>query len=368
MKPIRLILIPPTVDDPAPWLIAGEDGEVRERGVLTTDGGAPVGTDPVRTVAICPGAEATLRWLDLPAGSAAQLRAAASWVLRDTVAAPPDRLAVVVGPAAPAGEPRLAAVVSRALLQAWIDHLEALGVRADVLLPDVLTVPEPLDGQTLNAVAFGDSLALRGRRFAAAVQPELAELVAGGRPVAPIEDPAMVERALVAAARAPALNLLDGARPESRAVGRWRRTAALAAALAVSPLILVVAGAFRDDLAARQIEAQARAQVVQRLPDLAAAADPAAALREKVRTAPPPGGVSAAAAALFAAVERVEGAELDILVADPGEGVKATISHAAYADMEAIRADMTRAGMGVTVTGTLDDAGRVVSDITIGGL
>lgn len=367
MKPIRLILIPASVADPAPWLIVGEDGRVRDRGVLTPDGGG-AGSAQLRTVAVCPGAETTLRWLDLPAGGAAQLRAAAAWALRETVAAPPDRLAVAVGPAGPAGEPRLAAVVSRALLQAWIEHLEALGVRADVILPDVLTVPEPDDDRTLNAVTFGDSLALRGRRFAAAVQPDLAELVAAGRPVVPLEDPAAVERALIAAARFPALNLLDALQPERRVGGDWRRTAVLAAAAAASPLILVLAAAFRDDLAARRIEAETRAQVLQTAPELAGAADPAAVLRDRLRTAPPPGGVSAAAAALYAAVERVEGAELDILVADPGEGVKATISHPAYADMEAIRADMTRAGMAVTVTGTLDDAGRVVSDITIGAL
>lgn len=367
MKPIRLILIPASVADPAPWLIVGEDGRVSDRGVLTPDGGG-AGSAQLRTVAVCPGAETTLRWLDLPAGGAAQLRAAPAWALRETVAAPPDRLAVAVGPAAPAGEPRLAAVVSRALLQAWIDHLEALGVRADVILPDVLTVPEPEDEQTLNAVAFGDSLALRGRRFAAAVQPDLAELVAAGRTVVPLEDPAAVERSLAAAARNPPLNLLEAVQPERRAKGGWRRTAALAAVAAASPLFLVLAAALRDDLAARRTAEEARTQVVQRAPELAGAPDPAAALREKVRTAPPPGGVSAAAAALYAAVERIEGAELDILVAEPGEGVKATISHPAYADMEAIRADMTRAGMAVTVTGTLDDAGRVVSDITIGAL
>lgn len=367
MKPIRLILIPASVDDPAPWLILGEDGQVRERGVLTPDGAAAAPAS-LRTVAIAPGAETTLRWVDLPAGSPAQLRAAAAWTMRETVAAPPDRLAVAVGPAAPAGEPRLVAVVSRALLQAWIDHLGALGVRADVILPDVLTVPEPGDAETLNAVAFGDGLALRGRRFAATVQPELADLVAAGRTLIPIEDPAAVEGALAAAARFPPLNLLDAVEPVRRAGGGWRRAAALAAAAAASPLILVLAAALRDDLAARSLEARTRTEVVQRVPGLAGAADPVAALSRKARSAPPPGGVSAAAAALYGAVERVEGAELDILVAEPGEGVKATISHPAYSDMESIRADMTRAGMAVTVTGTLDDAGRVVSDITIGAL
>jgi general secretion pathway protein L len=366
MKPIRLILIPAHSADPAPWLVVGEDGRVRDRGLL--DAERPLALEPMRTVAVAPGADVTVRWLELPPGSPAQVRAAAAWALRETVAAPGDRLVVAVGEAPPPGEPRLTAVVSRPLLQAWVDHLESLGAAPDVVLPDVLTVPEPEDEGALNAVTFDGSLALRGRRFAAAVQPELAELVAGGRTITPVAEPAAVEQGLIAAARRPPLNLLDGLRAGKRPAGSWRRAAALAAAVAVSPLALLLAGALRDDMAAERMRAETREAIAARFPALADSPDPAADLRRQAGVAPPPGGVSAAAAALFAAVERVEGAELDILIADPGEGVKATVSHPAYGDIEALRAAMIEAGMSVTVTGTADDAGRVVSDITIGAL
>ena len=72
------------------------------------------------------------------------------------------------------------------------------------------------------------------------------------------------------------------------------------------------------------------------------------------------------AAALFTAVEAVEGAELDILIADPDDGMKATVSHPAHGEMAVIRRSMAEAGMSVTETGTLEDGGRIVSDITIG--
>ncbi|WP_284222757.1 hypothetical protein, partial [Brevundimonas denitrificans] len=101
-------------------------------------------------------------------------------------------------------------------------------------------------------------------------------------------------------------------------------------------------------------------------PDLAREADPVEALRRRVAAAPPPGGITAAAAALFAVVEGVEGAELDILIADPDDGMKATISHPAHGDMTVIRRSMSDAGLAVTETGTLEDGGRIVSDITIG--
>ncbi|HRJ64649.1 MAG TPA: hypothetical protein PLR59_09925, partial [Brevundimonas sp.] len=91
MKPVRLILIPATGSQPAPFLIVGADGYVLERGELTLDGGAT--PEPMRTVAVTPGGDVLIRWLDLPPGSTVQGRAAAAWMLRDEMAATPDRLA-----------------------------------------------------------------------------------------------------------------------------------------------------------------------------------------------------------------------------------------------------------------------------------
>lgn len=362
MKPVRLILIPATGSQPAPFLIVGGDGSVLDRGELTLAGEAP---EPMRTVAVTPGGDVLIRWLDLPPGSPAQSRAAAAWMLRDQMAAAPDRLATVLGPPTPAGRPRLAAVVSRSLMEAWTDYLAALGVRADVLVPDVLTLAEP-DDDSLSAVSFGEGMALRGRGFAATVQPDLVDLIAAGRRVMAVQDPAVVERALVAAALSPAINLLDTGDREARAGVGWRRVAVLAALLAISPLVLTLAGALRDGMAARAARAEASAAIAAAAPDLAREADPVEALRRRVAAAPPPGGVTGAAAALFTAVESVDGAELDILIADPADGVKATISHPAHGDMALIRRSMAAAGMEITETGTLDDGGRVVSDITIG--
>ncbi|HYD28160.1 type II secretion system protein GspL [Brevundimonas sp.] len=365
MKPIRLILIPTLTGQPAPFLIVAPDGGVLQRGVLTLD--AVERPEPMRTVAICPGADVSVRWLDLPAGGAAQLRAAAAWRLRDELVATPDRVATVVGPPAGPGQPRPVAVASLALLQAWSDYLEALGLRADVLTPDMLTLAEPEADDVVLAVTFGENVALRGRRFAVTVQADLVDLVAGGRQVVAVEDAAAVERALAAAALSPLVNLLDAGVREGADVRRsWRRAAGLATAVLVSPLLLTAASAARDDMAARRLDAEAVAAIAAAAPDLAREADPVAALRRRADAAPPPGGVTAAAAALFLAIEAVEGAELDMLAAAPEAGVKATVSHPGYSDMEAITRRMAEAGMAVTETATLDDAGRVVSDISIG--
>lgn len=364
MKTTRLILIPSTGSQPAPFLVIDADGVVADRGELTLD--APGRPETLRTIAVTPGADVLVRWLDLPAGGVAQGRAAAAWMLRDQLAGAPDRLSTVLGPPAAPGEARLVAVVSLSLVEAWTDYLAALGVSADVLIPDVLTLPEPEADDALSAVSFGDGVALRGRRFAATVQPDLVGLVAAGRRVVAVQDPAVVERALIAAARAPAINLLDTGVRERTMTGSWKRAGVLAALAVVSPLVLLLAAAARDDMAADRARSEALAAITVSEPDLARAPDPVEALRRRVAAAPPPGGVSAVAAALFTAIEAVEGAELDILIADPESGVKATISHPAYSDMAAIKSSMAAAGLTVTETGTLDDGGRVVSDITIG--
>lgn len=364
MKPTRLILIPALAGEPAPCLVIGAGGYVLERGMLALD--AVERPEPMRTVAVAPGADVLIRWLDLPPGSAAQQRAAALWALKDDLAAAPDRLSVALGPVPAAGQPRLVAVVSLSLLDAWNDYLAGLGVRADVLIPDVLTLTEPLD-DSLTAVAFGPSIALRGRRFAASVQPDLVDLVAAGRVVEPVDDTASVERALVQAALHPPLDLTP-ARVRERDESRrgWSRTAALAAAVVVSPLILMIAGAGRDEMAAAHADNQARAEIARLDPELARTPDPVAALRGRVRAAPPPGGVMAATAALFTAVEGVPDAELDMLVVDPEDGMKASVTHPDYGDIRTVDSAMRASGLTVTETGTQDDAGRVVSDITIG--
>ena len=364
MKPTRLILIPALGNEPAPFLVI-EDGVVRDRGLLELHPDVP--PEPMRTVAIVPGAEVTIRWLALPDGGLAQQRAAALWMLKDELAVSPERLAVALGLLPPAGRPRLVALAGLPLLEAWVGYLEALGVRPDVLVPDALIVPEPDADDRLNAVAFGSATALRGRGFAASVQPDLVELVAGARAVDPITDPSGVERALVEAALAPPVNLLSS-RERVRGTARrdWRLASALAGLLVMSPLVLIAAAAARDDADARAATASARDEVERVAPDLAALPDPVEALRRRVRAAPPPGGVIGATAALFAAVEGVEGAELDLLIVDPAAGMKASLTHAGYQDTQTIARAMRANGFEVTETAALDDRGRIVSDITIG--
>lgn len=364
MSRIRLILIPPSAALPASCLTLDAQGSVLTRGVVELGGAAP---EPMRTVAVVPGADVLVRWLDLPSGSPAQVAAAALHGLRDDLAAPAERLSAALGPVPAPGGRRLVAVVGRSLLQAWGDYLSSLGLRPDVVIPDSLILPEPAEEGALTGAVFGADLALRGRELALSVQPDLAEAVAAGRALARIERAEEVERLLAAAALNPPINLLAGAGRWVEADGRgWKRAAALAAALVVSPLILTLAAAGHDEWRARDAAHRAEAAARRAFPDLAPGEDAVAEATRRLTTAPPPGGPTAAAAALFAAVESVEGAELDSLTADQ-DGVRATVTYAAYQDLDALQRAMAEHGMSLTDESTVDDQGKVVSEVRVGG-
>jgi general secretion pathway protein L len=234
------------------------------------------------------------------------------------------------------------------------------------MVPDVLTLPEPDLDQVLNAVVFGTATALRGRGFAASVQPDLVGLLAGARRVDASLDAADVERALIGAALSPPVNLLTS-QDRNRGTTRrgWALALVMAGLLVISPLVLVAAAAARDEASARTDTNRALAEIARVAPDLAARPDPLEALRQRVMAAPPSGGVVGATAALFAALEGVEGAELDLLIVDPAAGMKASVSHPDYRDTQSIARAMRANGLDVTETAAIDDGGRIVSDITI---
>ena len=366
MTQTRIVLIPPTAAMPAPFLIVDPRGRVLQRGSLSLEAVGP--RLDLRTVAIAPGADVLVRWLDLPVGGAAQLRTAARWMLKEHVAADPERLTIALGAPAVDGGPRMVAAVAAPLLEAWIDYLRALGVEPAVVVPDCLIPPAPEAEATLNAIRFGGDVALRGQAFAASVQSDLLEAVAAGRSVSLISDQDTVEERLALAALHPPVDLLSAmARPRSTSRGGWRLAAGLAAAVLISPLILTLAEAGRDSLVADRADRQARALIAETLPEAAQTDDPIAEVRRRLAVAPPPGGFAAGSAALFAAVEQVEGAELDGLSADAEQGLRATLSYPAFQDLDAIRAAVEASGLSLSDTSTVEDGGRVVSEVIVGG-
>jgi len=171
---------------------------------------------------------------------------------------------------------------------------------------------------------------------------------------------------LIAAALNPPVNLLQSAGDQDQDWRRWRLVGGLAAAVLILPVIGAAALAARDDLAARDLRQRSEAAIAAAFTDIPATADPVAEARRRIAMALPAGGAAPAAAALFAAVETVPGAELDSLSADSVGGVRATVSYAAFQDLETLKAGVEATGLTLTDTSTLEDNGRVVSDVMVG--
>ena len=363
MIPTRLVFIPVSADLPAAVLIVGADGAVAAQPALTLDNATDL--TPMRTLAIAPGADVLVRQLVLPVGAAAQVRAAALWILRADLAAPADRLSVALGPAGKEGDPRVVAVVGAALVQAWSDYLASLGVRPEAIVPDNLILPPPHEAETLYRRDLGADVVLRGTDLAVTTQADLADIMVHGRTVDAVDDVRWA-RALAAMALAPPLDLRATASRAS-APGRkaWRLPIGLAAALLLSPLLLTIAGGLRDTVLADAAQDRTTTMIATSAPDLAEAEDAAAQVRSRAEVALPL-GVGQASAALFAAVEGVEGAEIDALSFEPARGLSATISYPAFQDLDTLRSAMAAAGYGLNDESTVEDNGRVVSGVLIG--
>lgn len=364
----RLILLPESSSLPAPFLVFDAAGTVMERGRLSLDAPQPLTPQPptpLRTIAIAPGADVLVRALTLPTGGAAQQRAAALWALKDELASRPERLTLALGPVTGAGEPRLAAAVDTALLEAWRDHLAALGAPADVLFPDSLIAPEPEDAQAATVVTLGAHTAVRLNGSAQTVQADLAPLIVGERSASVIEDEAAVQALMIQAALRPPLDLLDAGRKAGSDRRGWLREAVMAGLLAISPLVLIGAAGLRDNMAADRAEAQARAAAVQAAPDLAESDDPAADLLEQLETAPPPGGALNALAAVSAAIEGVPGAAIENLSLAPDTGLRVGVAYPAFQDLQTLQQAVAPMGLILTELSTIEDEGRVVSDLVV---
>lgn len=360
MNAIRIVLIPPHAEGAAAWFTAGPDGHVLSRGEASPE--APLEAPRLRVVAVAPAGQTLVRRVTLAAG-AAPGRAAVLAALKDDLATPPERLRVAVG-AAEADGSAWAAVAGDSWLSAWIDWLDAAGMRPDSLMPDGLVLPEPETADMLHVAPLGAAVILRGRDMAASVDAELVETLAAGRRLVPLDE-AAVQRALASAALNPPLDLMTALKPEAAGGWRaWRLAAVLAAGLLASPVLLDAASAARDTAAAAGLSGQARTEAGRVFPDLSGRDDAQAAAVRRLKTTPP-GGAAAAAAVLFAAVEAVEGAEVEAFSAAPDAGVRATVRYPAWSDLETMRAVAAGQGLALDDVSTLEENGRVVSDLVL---
>ena len=368
MTRTRIVLAPRTPDAAPHYLIVDLAGAVAARGE------APIGvarpSEPLREVLVVPGAEVSARWVHLPTRSHAQALAAARLHLADQLALAEEDLHVAIGPLEDDGY-RLVVVTARRLLQGWLAGAALHGVFPDVVLPDHLMLPAPPEERLVGAF-LGGVMAVRGRRLALTLEPDLAALVLQGREIEMIDGAEAVEGALATAAADPVINLLQGEFDlgrESRL--DWlnlKRAAMLGGALALSIPILFGAQVLRDHMAAVSLERQATRAAAAVLPQGQAIVDPAAQTRTRLHDLQlaAGGGPTALIAALFTALEGIGDSQLEGLVLSPDGSVRARISYGQISDVELFREAMGSAGVTAREEATQEEGARIVSDVILG--
>jgi len=206
---------------------------------------------PARTALAVPGTEVAIHWLDLAGDlTPAQAAAAARLMLADASAEPLGAMHVAAGRMENGLTAIALAPVAR--MEAWL----ADGLDPDLLVPETLLLLPPAEGLARRGLDH------RGLGTAFSAEPELAELVAPGAPVAEVDEAAF-EAGLAAALAEPVVNLRQGAFARRRQwrvdAGSARRVAMLVAALLLVSLILQLATIMRYSFDADRMEQEAAA-------------------------------------------------------------------------------------------------------------
>lgn len=341
------------------------DGAVAARGA-GLDGIEPYRSAPV--VAVTPGDEVTLRWLELPQGlSPAQAAGAARLMAAEFSAQPVDQLHVAAGPAAGESGARCVGLVPLETMRSWLAGAEEAGFDPERIVPETLLLPEPADGFVTRDL--GPLRLYRAREEAFAAEPELGDLLLGGRRAEPV-DPEGFEAGLAEALEQSPLDLRQGPFARRRdwrvAPARARRLALLAAALILVSLAVQVVAIARYGFAADSAEAETRRVAAAALPRSPGLTDPEAELARRLAELRGGGaGFGATAGALFEAVKATPNVELAALAFAPDGTLRATAQADSPAAIEALRQRVEASGFSAEAGAPRSGGGRRVADLIV---
>ncbi|HEU0099087.1 MAG TPA: type II secretion system protein GspL [Allosphingosinicella sp.] len=350
----------------------GVEGWIRlAQGEAAARGPGIEGADAHRAapvVAVAPGEEVTLRWLDLPSGlSPAQAAGAARLMAAELSAQPVSELHVAAGRGGEDGLGRCVGLVPVETMRGWLADLESAGFDPERVIPETLLVPAPDDG--LAAWDAGPLRLYRGRAEAFAAEPELGDLLLAGRTAVPVGPEAFAAGLAAALDEAP-LDLRQGPFARRRdwrvAPARARRLAMLTAALLLISLAVQVALIARYSFAADSADAEARRVAAAALPRSPGLADPHTALTQRLAELRGGGaGFRATAGALFEAVKATPNIELTALAFSPDGLLRATVQADSPAAIEALRQRVEASGFGAEAGPPRSGGGRRVADLTV---
>lgn len=318
-------------------------------------------------VAAVPGEHVSLNWVDLPSGLApAQAQAAARLLAADLSAGPVGDMHIAVGREEEAGR-RSVALVPNSVMAGWLAGLHASGVEVEHVVPETLLLPPPPEG--VARLARGAVSLYRGPQEAFAVEPALAGLILGGRPVVEVGEEAF-EAGLSEMLSPPLLDLRQGpfARRRQWRVerARLRRLALLALAIVAVTLLIQIANLFRHTFAADRLEAETRRVAASALPRAASLDDASGELGRRVEELRGGGaGYGATASALFSAISATPNVELTAMSFGSDGTLRATVQGDSPATLLALRGRIEDNDLVAEAGPPRSGGGRQIADFVI---
>lgn len=342
MTNTRLLWLPLDPAQAATCLHLDAAGNIISRGQATPATPFAASDAPCRLV--IPGMEARALWLSLAARSHAQAVAAARALATPHLAGAGEDLHVAVAPSASIDALRLVVLIERTRLQTWIDRARALGIEPTSVTPDHLMLPAG-DGDAAIVLDFGSHWAARAGTLAFAAEPALAQQVLGTRPVRRVAAEDDIEA--LPGSSAPAIDLLGDGPVQGEArlpKRRARRLAWLAAALALSPALLIGAQALRHVVAGQLLQQHAQARIAEALQLDTQVANPAGHTARALAILQAPERFAGTAGALFDAMAQLDGAHLVALRYRDGL-IEADVAHPDPRDRELLLTALAGAGI-----------------------
>ena len=357
-----LLFLGDGVVPPHGWLRLA-DGAVTARG-LGTAGLLPSAEEAEeRVVAIVPGEDVAVHWIDLPDLAPQQAAAAARLLASEVSAEPVERLHVAIG--AEVAEGRAMALASTAKMAAWLGQAQALGFDPESVIPEPFLIGPAAH---LRRWEQDGRHILRGPGVALAAEPALAALAAPGE-AETLDSPAL-EGAFGAALAALPVDLRQGRFARRR---RWRidwalarRLAWLGLAILGLTLLIQLVMILRYDLAADQMEREVDLVASRALPRAGRIDHGAEQLATRLADLRGGGiGYSATAAAIFTAVRDSANVELGAFRFDSDGSVRLTALAASAADIAAFAQRLETQGFAVDSGEARAGGGRQIADIDV---
>lgn len=342
------------------WLRLGADGiDARGEGLPPPGDAAPV-------TAIAPAADVALHWAPLPDRSTAQATAAARLLVAEASATPIAELHVAVG-ADDSLEERAIGVVATRQMAAWLAELARVGIDPAAIIPAPMLLPAPDTG--FYRADLGGEGVVRGPACGFADEARLTELITGD--VTPeVLGREAIERAIVAAAAAPPLDLRQGPFARRRRIGiDWplmRRLGWLAVAILAVSLLISLVEILKYTVAADTIERRIDLVARQGLPRGEAVSDAGRQLDARMARLRGAGlGFSRTAASVFGVIQSVPGSELRAASFDGTGKLKVSVVTQSEGQVNEVKRRIEALGLRVEAGVFQASGGRISGDFTV---